>query len=142
MIATLRTITDAVSVTGRGEEEWERCRHWIADALEYAEGIYTLDEVRDAIRAGEMHFWPGEHCAAVTEIGAFPRRRFLNVILAGGDLKELIGMIPAWKAWGRFLGCSDLKVVGRRGWERVLGTRGWKRAFVVLTTPIETTANG
>lgn len=122
--------------------DWERCAHHIDAALAYSENIYTLEEIDAAVRKGEMHFWPGKNSAAITEVSAYPRKRFLNVILAGGDLDELLAMIPAWKAWGKLLDCQELKVAGRMGWDRVLGRRGWKRRFVVLTTPIEATANG
>jgi hypothetical protein len=115
--------------------EFARCRPWIEAAIDRAEGTLTIDDVIHAIAEGRMHFWPGKNCAAVTELAVFPRKRILNVTLAGGDMDEILDMIPSFKAFGRALGCECVAVVGREGWERVLGRLGWKKAHVVLTTP-------
>ena len=68
----------------------------------------------------------------------FPRLRVLHIFLAGGELDELLGMVPAFKSWGAFHGCSKLTLAGRQGWERVLS---WRRECVVLSTEIELGAN-
>jgi hypothetical protein len=117
-------------------EEWTRCKHWIEAALEYADGAYTIEDVEREIVAGNMHFFPQPASASVTEMAEFPGRRFLNVVLAGGELKEIVAMVPRWKAWAAFLGCDALKVAGRPGWARALGA-GWKTSCVVLTTPVK-----
>jgi len=52
-------------------EDWARCREWIRAAVEPT-GLYQIGDVEQAIASGEMHFWPGKHCAAVTEFIFYP----------------------------------------------------------------------
>lgn len=120
-----------------GVAEFVRCKHWLVNALAEAGGEITIDDVAAAIGKGKMHFWPGKECACVTEVAEFPRKRYLNVTLAGGRMDEILSMIPSFKAWAHKLGCDKITVAGRVGWERVLRPLGWKKDLVVLSVPVE-----
>ncbi|MGA8079971.1 MAG: hypothetical protein WB868_21555 [Xanthobacteraceae bacterium] len=124
-------------------KEFKRCRHWLEAALaEDGLSTITIDDVREKIQRGAMHFWPGKNCACVTEIYEFPRAKFLNVTLAGGDMAEILGMVPSFLSFGAHCGCSKLTEAGRAGWERVLKARGWKKELVVLSIQIDNPSNG
>jgi hypothetical protein len=123
----------------RAAAEFARCRPWLEAALEYADGTHTIEDVAEGVERGAFHFWPGKACAAVTQVLEYPRARFLLIFLAGGNMQELVDMIPSWKSWGAYLGCSKLTLAGRPGWQRVLGD--WQREVVVLSTAIELGAN-
>ena len=64
--------------------EWERCGHYIEDALEYAQFSHTLEDVLRVVLAGDAQFWPESNAALVTEIIDYPQRRTLRFWLAGG----------------------------------------------------------
>ena len=116
---------------------WERCKPWLEAALEYGMGVMTIDDVQAAIEAGKMQLWPGEKCAAVTEVQEFPRAKFFNVFLAGGDLEEIKAMVPSFQSFGRYLGCTKVTATGREGWARALKSQGWeKMPLVCLSIPI------
>lgn len=116
--------------------EWARCRHWIEAALEYTDGTHAIEDIEAGIAAGTMQFWPGERCAAITECQEFPRKKVLCISFGGGDKNELVAMEPSWKSWAKHLGCSELVIVGRRGWERVFEPLGWKKGPSVITTQV------
>lgn len=122
-------------------EEWRRCRAWIEAALRAGPPTHTIEDIEAGIEAGAYQFWPGKRAAAITEIHDFPRARYFHVFLAGGDMTELIDMIPTWKSFGAHCGCSDLTLAGRPGWERVLKAHGWQKSVVVLSTGIEKGSN-
>lgn len=113
--------------------DFARCRPFLEAALELA-GTHNLSDVVQGIADGAFHFWPGEKSAAVTQVYQYPRARFLHIFLAGGDLEELLAMVPLFKSWAAHLGCTKLTLIGRPGWERVLG---WTRGAVVLSTEVE-----
>ncbi len=117
--------------------DFARCRPFLEEALALA-GTHDISDVVQGIADGIFHFWPGEKCAAVTQIYQYPRARYLHIFIAGGDLQELLGMVPLFKSWARHLGCTKLTLCGRPGWEKALG---WTRGAVVLSTQVEETAS-
>jgi hypothetical protein len=125
------------------QAEFARCRPWLEAACERSGGTVAIEDVIHAIGEGRMHFWPGEHCAAVTQVAVFPRVKFLNVVLAGGDLDEIVEhMEPAFRRVAAALGCKRVTCVGRAGWEKALKRRGWKKDAIVLSVAVEETSKG
>lgn len=110
------------------DEEWERCKEYLSDAL--TDG-WTLDAVEHEIRQQRAVLWPMEKSAAVTQINEYPNGRVLRLWLAGGDLDELLKFLPAADAYGKWQGCIAIELEGRPGWERVLP--GYTKRRVVLT---------
>ena len=109
--------------------EWERCGHYIEDALEYAQHSHTLEDVLRVVLAGDAQFWPEAKAALVTEIIDYPQRRTLRFWLAGGDLEALRGLEVAAIEWSKTWGCTASEIVGRRGWVRALN--GYDEAATV-----------
>ncbi len=113
--------------------DWQRCKHWIEAALEYADGTHTIDDIEYGIATGRYHFWSGSRCAVVTEIVVFPKLKALNFFLLGGDLDELKEIEPSIVEWARKVhGCSRAIGVGRKGFERVLVGNGYKPKWYCL----------
>ncbi len=115
------------------QAEWARCKVWIEAALIRCGGFYSIASVEEKIAAGEMAFWPGRNCAAVTEILNFPNGRAFNVFAGGGDLNELTrDMEPAFERLARVLGCRWLIGHGRAGWEKICRPMGYAHGWVVM----------
>lgn len=110
----------------------EHCRKWINDALAYAGGTHTFDDVAEGILSGRMQLWPAERGCAVTEIVVYPRKRVLHVFLAGGEMGTILDMIDSAVTWGRTQGCTSMTIAGRHGWARVLAKYGYKPVMTVL----------
>jgi hypothetical protein len=119
---------------------WARCRSWVEAALHDVR-THAIEDIEAGIASGAYQFWPGAKSAAITEIHSFPRARYLHIFLAGGDMEELIAMIPSWKSLAAHLGCSDLTLYGRPGWERALKSHGWQKRVVVVSTGVEEPSN-
>jgi hypothetical protein len=120
-------------------QEWKRCRHWIEDAIALI-STHTIEDIELGLAQCKYVFWPASKSAAITEIHEFPRAKHMHIFLAGGDLDELRSMVPMWRSWARFNGCSKVTLVGRRGWERALKQQGWSADLVGLSLPAEETA--
>lgn len=110
----------------------EKIRGWIADALEYAGGTHTVDDVIDGILSGRQQLWPAERGCAVTEIVVYPRKKVLHVFLAAGEMDQIIAMIDSAVEWGKTQGCTGMTIAGRHGWARVLAKYGYKPVMTVL----------
>lgn len=105
--------------------EFDRCAPWIEAALERSGGTHNLDDVRALVATGEAQLWPGEASGLVTEVVTYPRKKVCNFWLAGGDLGELLRMVPVVERWAVEVGCKGMTVSGRSGWKKVLATHGY-----------------
>ena len=104
----------------------EQYRCYIEAALAYSYGTHTYEDVARMVQEGSLQFWPGVASVILTEIIEHPRRRVLNVFLAGGKLDEIERMIPPLQDWARSRGCTLAVFAGRQGWERTfLAKDGW-----------------
>lgn len=102
-------------------QEFDRNAHYIERSLPYANGTYTLEDIRNACMQGQMQLWPGERCALISEICHYPQRTGCHVAFAGGNLDELKNLAPQVMSWARSKGCDFVSVQGRPGWVKALG---------------------
>jgi len=117
--------------------EFERCQHWLEDALKYNNTGQTLDDVKRGLLDGEYILWAGSKCAVVTEHYETPNGKFLNFFLAGGDVEELESMLKPIETWAKDFGVKKITLYGRRGWERsFMKDAGYKTHWVVMTKDI------
>lgn len=118
------------SPTSLSADAWVRCRKYIEDALEYANGSHTIQDVMLAVSEGKAQFFPLDKSAIVTEIVDYPQKAMCRIWLAGGDLDELVEAEVAIATWAKALGCDGMEIIGRRGWSRKL--ENYQQSAVVL----------
>jgi len=120
-----------LSANDRAAHEWDRCKRWISDALEYAGGSHTMDDVAEAVWSWKAQFFPLEKSAIITEIVDYPQKAMCRIWLAGGDLDELMDAEISIAHWAKIHGCDGMEIVGRKGWSRQL--KDYRESAVVLT---------
>lgn len=85
------------------------------------------------VAADECQAWSGPASVVITEIVVHPRKRVLNIFLAGGNLPEIEAMTPLILEWGKSRGCVAATFTGRRGWGRTYLTKqGWTERLVMF----------
>lgn len=102
-------------------EEWKRCLPFLQPAIERLHGTHLAVDVLTGLFELQLHLWPFQNSAAVTEFVQYPRLRSCNVFLAGGDLSEITGWCDVrgpLEAWARLQGCTMLETTGRPGWAK------------------------
>lgn len=110
---------------------WERCKGWIEEGL--GDSLLKITGIEAAIAHGEAILWPGQKCALVSEFVTYPSgERASQVMSAGGDLEEIMSMVPGMEAFARLNGCAISIVEGRKGWEKVLKPSGYEFASLTL----------
>ena len=117
--------------------EIERCKPWIEAALEYSGGTHAFEDVEKGIHEIRMQLWPAPRGCMVTEIVVYPRKRFLNLFLAGGELDQLLDMDADVKAWAKDARLLRLQMSGRLGWKKPLAPLGWKTQHVNFQKEID-----
>jgi hypothetical protein len=120
----------------------QQLRQRLQRALDIAGNTHDVSDVVDAIKAGRMQAFSGPDAFVVTETVSAPRKRYLNVFLAVGDLDEVMFLQPQLEAFGKEHGCEFIIMHGRKGWSRVLPNFGWQEAGVTYALPLQETAHG
>lgn len=110
--------------------DWDRCKRYIEDALEYAGGSHSIDDVRDFVLAGKAQFHPLPISCIITEIVDYPQKSMCRIWLAGGNLEELMQAEKSIAHWAKSIGCDGMEIVGRKGWSRQL--KDYRESAVVL----------
>lgn len=117
--------------------ELERCRHWIEAALLYTGGTHQWEDIVEGIKASRMQLWPSERGCIVTEIVVYPRKKVLNIFLAGGELDQILDMNDDVRDWAKSHGCEAGIISGRIGWKKPLLKDGWKLMYANFQKEIE-----
>lgn len=112
--------------------EIDRCQKWIEAALERSGGTHLFSDVKGAIMQGTMQLWPAERGCVVTELVKYPRKKVLNLFLAGGDLDQILSMSEDGEKWAKSEGCAAMVMTGRHGWKKSLSSRDWTEAYVTF----------
>ena len=116
-------------------DDWERCVPYIADALEYAGGSHTVEDVAVAVATGKAVFFPLIKSCMIVEIIDYPKKAMCRIWLAGGDLDELMQAEGSVCEWAKQNGCAGMEIVGRKGWSRKL--TDYRESAVVLMKDFE-----
>ena len=104
----------------------EKCRTWVEDALSYCDGTHAWEDIENGIHTGAMQLWPAPKGCIVTEIVVYPRKKIINIFLAGGELDQILDMNDDVRAWAKAHGCTGATMTGRVGWKKPLKPLGWK----------------
>lgn len=106
--------------------ELGRCKPWIEAALDYCDGTHSWNDIKNGIASGMMQLWPAAKGCIVTEIVVYPKKKVINIFLAGGELDQILDMDADVKAWAAAHGCTGATMTGRVGWKKPLEPLGWK----------------
>lgn len=116
--------------------ELERCRDWIEAALEYSGGTHSFDDIVQGIAECRMQLWPAPRGCIVSEIVVYPRKKVINIFLAGGELDQILDMDADVKEWAKAQGCTGAQMSGRLGWKKPLKPLGWEFVHANFTKEI------
>jgi hypothetical protein len=117
-------------------ESWECSKPFLVDALGFT-GSHSIDDVLEEVKDGSALFYPVQNGAAVFKLGDYPQKRVLLIWLYGGEMASNIkGVLEAAEFHAEELECTELMIVGRRGWERVLKPHGFVHRGVLLTKDV------
>lgn len=96
-------------------------------ALKIAGDTYTPDDILHALSEGHMQSFVEGESWVVTQIVDFPRKRYLEIVFAVGNLDELKRIYPKLESFAREIEADGLRAFGRPGWMRQfeIDKHGW-----------------
>ena len=102
------------------QEEFERLKPQIENALSYNAGIQTLEDVRRKLEDGSFKLWSSKDSVLIIESMILGGNKYVVVALGGGDLEQIKKMLNQVEDESKKLGFYGVMIIGRRGWGKVL----------------------
>jgi len=105
--------------------QWAKYRDRLIEAMDG--GMYSIEGVERLIGQGRAVFFPGKDAAIVAEKVTYEGgKSVFQCTWAVGDMAEILAMAPGVEAVGRALGCTEMLIEGRKGWEKLLAPMGYE----------------
>ena len=126
--------------TGQVVNEWLTIDRLLNCASEYWEEHYTLEQLRQLLLAGLMQFWhlrrddeDEPYLGALLQINVYGKKKVMRILWLGGEhYSGMMDFLWVLELWAAKLGCKDIEVAGRDGFERLLKPYGFEKTHVVL----------
>lgn len=87
---------------------------------------YDAAHVLYYILSGNFPFWADEEAYVITNIEEFPKKKFLNIFMAGGSRDAIYRFEPQVMQFAKAAGCVGMTAFARRGWPLGELSDGWK----------------
>lgn len=110
----------------------------IQAALNHANGERDVSHVIEELLTGHKQLWleeqDGEFIGTVvTQVIETPNKKICEITyLAGNGMINHLGDIKEIEKWAVYNGCTDIHVIGRKGWERALKDQGYTQRYVTI----------
>ena len=105
--------------------QWAKYRPAFAEAM--AGGLHSIEDMDRKLAQGRAILFPGKDSAIIAEkVDYATGTSVFQATWSIGDLAEILTLAPGVEAIGRSLGCTEMLIEGRKGWERILKTLGYE----------------
>jgi len=120
--------------TRSSADEFVKVREILEAGLDQPGVPINILDIQHGLAKGAYQLWVGERSAMITMILDHDQgARTIQAFLAGGDMKELLGMAVDIEEWGREHGCTRAEVSsGREGWGQTLLKHGFEKLCTVF----------
>lgn len=123
---------------------WDIIDDMILDALDYANGKFTIDDIHEAILNRDMQLWviiDGEdivHAVVVTQVIHYPSKKvMLFVLVSGVKFDNWKHLLPHFELFAKDHDCTAIEFYGRTGWEKKTRELGFKKIHTVFSLDIK-----
>lgn len=94
--------------------------------LEDAGGLYTFDDIMEAIEKGTMQSFSDGHSWVITQVHEFPRKKVVEIAYGIGEAENMLGPLQdEIVEFAKSIGAELLIATGRIGWNKLAGD-DWK----------------
>lgn len=117
-----------------GQNNWPdyiRFREQFADALDPR--FYSIEWLDRKIHNNEYRLWANDDAAIIAKIEHYPTGAMeVHGMLAAGNLKQIVSLIPLAENWGRSLGCIVGGISSHPAWQKIMKNHGYEPSQTVL----------
>ena len=131
------------------DDVWNLVKKDISEALSYSGNHTDADFVYDCVKADKMQLWvvwdkdksttlEKYYGVVVTEIIQRTLVKTCNIfIVTGRRRQKWQHLISVLEDWAKSIGCTDMYLISRKGWERIMEQFNYKKTHVVLEKSIK-----
>ena len=101
-------------------------------ALDVAGGYHTIEDIEERCRDGRCQSFQVGDGVIVTEMLAYPNARVMNVVMAAGDMYDVLDAQQQMIEFAKKHGCDKVIMRGRKGWRRILKSYGWDEPTIAM----------
>jgi len=95
-------------------------------------GLYSFEDIVDAVKRGDMQSFASGDAWAVTQISNFPRKTVLEIVFACGDKDQLEEMYSEIIGFAKEHNIQFAMTMAREGWTPDAIAHGWEKIGAVL----------
>lgn len=112
------------------DEVWPDVVDLLRQAIAYSDDGVTEEDLHLDLMNGDRQLWLVEtddkiDCVFTTQVIQHKRSKIGQcTFVAGTEPKRWLIYIPAVAAWFKEIGCAQIEMVGRKGWEKLLAPFG------------------
>tara|TARA_S200002703_G_scaffold154735_1_gene158029 strand:- start:99 stop:515 length:417 start_codon:yes stop_codon:yes gene_type:complete len=106
---------------------WNNVKNWIKRATDQSNGRHNLETTYEFLKKGNMDMFlifdnNKLKAVYVTQKTIYPAKKVLSILFCGGSavIKNVKKIERYFLNYAKKLNCSDLEIIGRRGWEKVI----------------------
>jgi len=104
-------------------------------ALDQANGLYSLQDIGDALREGKMQGHVAQDTWAITQVSDYPKRRVVDISYVVGNLAGSLELEGKITEWAKAHHADLITAVGREGWWEHR-TPGWRKTGTLYSKDI------
>ena len=135
------------------DDVWSLVKKDISEALSYSGNHTDADFVYDCVKKNKMQLWvvwdkdkpttlEKYYGVVVTEIIQRTLVKTCNIfIVTGRRRQKWQHLISVLEDWAKSIGCTDMYLISRKGWERIMEQFNYKKTHVVLEKSITQKGN-
>ena len=97
----------------------------LAKALDRMGGLYTLNDILTRVAKGDMQSFAHNNGWVITCVVDYPRRRVLDILVAVGDLDDILFLHDVVVAYASKVNASLIRAYGRPGWDKFVKANKW-----------------
>lgn len=98
----------------------------VGHILEMAGGFYTLEDIVQKVRDGDMQSFVCNDSWAVVQTIDYPRKRVVDIVFVVGHMEDMDVLESEVIGWARDNGAVMLTTGARNGWQERAKVRGWR----------------
>ncbi len=116
---------------------WPKVAPLIQQAIHYNSRGEDIEQVRGHCKEGKRQLWVITDAAQVlaaviTQIDDNNGKKIGIIVYAGGEgARHWVHYYESWREYFRERGCTELEVIGRKGWKKLLEKYGLKQRAVI-----------